>query len=155
MNHDDLLEHIDRERWDVDGLIDDIDALPSSTDDVLEDILREFGSESESNPVPPKQQAPKQQVPFTVIPGGKPKEKTSYQMPKPKIVEAAEKPVEYGATEEIEIPELKVGDRISHKKFGEGEIISVGEDRFSAQFAEGIKTLIKNIVFPNHIVTLI
>ena len=63
MNHDDLLEHIDRERWDVDGLIDDIDALPSSTDDVLEDILREFGSESESNPVPPKQQAPKQQVP--------------------------------------------------------------------------------------------
>ena len=120
-----------------------------------ENMARAQGASTQAAFTMPIASAPKQQVPFTVIPGGKPKEKTSYQMPKPKIVEAAEKPVEYGATEEIEIPELKVGDRISHKKFGEGEIISVGEDRFSAQFAEGIKTLIKNIVFPNHIVTLI
>ena len=38
-------------------------------------------------------------------------------------------------------PEVHVGDVINHNKFGKGTVISLGENKFSVQFAEGTKTL--------------
>lgn len=53
-----------------------------------------------------------------------------------------------------EIPTLKVGDRISHTKFGEGTVIALGDNKFTVQFKEGTKVL-GNIALENGIVTVL
>lgn len=52
-------------------------------------------------------------------------------------------------------PILHAGDKIFHKKFGAGTVIAVNDDKFSAKFDEGAKTLSASIAFKNGIVTLI
>ena len=88
--------------------------------------------------------------------GAKPepaKQPVSYVPRQPVIVSrVAEKPsVKY----ETSTPEVKKGDTIEHKKFGIGTVLSVGDDKFTAQFEQGIKTLSTSMVFANGIVTIV
>ena len=71
---------------------------------------------------------------------------------KPAVSKVAETSI---AQAEKKAPEVYVGDKIFHKKFGNGTVIAVSDDKFSAKFDEGTKTLSADIVFKNGIVTLI
>ncbi|RNF33187.1 ATP-dependent helicase [Paracoccus methylarcula] len=44
--------------------------------------------------------------------------------------------------------QFSVGDRVSHAKFGEGEIIGIAEDTLTVQFAAGFKTIKAAYVIP-------
>lgn len=55
--------------------------------------------------------------------------------------------------EEI-IPEINVGDKLHHNKFGEGVVLSVEDDKFSVQFDMGTK-LLSYLVFKNNIAKII
>ena len=59
------------------------------------------------------------------------------------------------ATEPVPLPELHVGDRIRHKKFGEGTVVSADAERVTVQFQGGTKTLMIKIVFGNGIAEMI
>lgn len=63
----------------------------------------------------------------------------------------------YGEAKSTEPPELHVGDKVHHKKFGEGNIISIDmiADRVTIQFKAGIKTLGIKIAFGNGIVSVV
>lgn len=65
----------------------------------------------------------------------------------------AETMPKYGEKKPVEIPELHSGDKVRHKKFGDGTVISVEDAKFTVQFKEGIKTLGTKIAFENGIVT--
>ena len=54
-----------------------------------------------------------------------------------------------------ELPVLHVGDMIRHKKFGDGKVIYMDGDKFTASFSAGTKTLSAEIVLRNGIVTII
>ena len=68
--------------------------------------------------------------------------KTSYpsyiKSPVMKVAEGADKTKDKNKEA---TPEVHVGDVINHNKFGKGTVISLGENKFSVQFAEGTKTL--------------
>ena len=69
----------------------------------------------------------------------------------------AEPSSEYGKQSAIDeaLPELHVGDKIKHKKFGKGAVVSIGADRVTASFSTGTKTLITETVLRNGIVSIV
>ena len=71
------------------------------------------------------------------------------------IIKAAETPPPYGEKKPSEIPDIHSGDRVHHKKFGDGTIVSIGDGKFTVRFKGGMKTLGTQIVFGNGIVTVI
>ena len=67
----------------------------------------------------------------------------------------AESQAPYGEKKPSEIPEIHAGDKVYHKKFGDGTIISVEDAKFTVQFENGIKTLGTQIAFGNGIVSVV
>ena len=86
--------------------------------------------------------------------------KTEVQPKRPIIVEkniikAAEPIPTYGEKEALEIPDIHVGNKVYHKKFGEGTIVAIKDDKFTVRFKEGTKTLATQTVFKNGMVSVI
>ena len=69
-------------------------------------------------------------------------------------MKVAENSAKQSAQKKPEIPEVHVGDKVNHNKFGKGTVLSLGENKFSVQFDEGVKTL-STIALENGIVKII
>ena len=139
---------------------DDEDVGLFSTVISKEDYEQMAKQQGSSMVAPAPMQAAKVVEPFKVISGGADKPKTKPESNKPtasytipisnaKVAEPVSK------NDKPEVPVVKKGDIIEHKKFGRGTVISVGDDKFTAQFEFGLKALSTSIVFTNGIVTLI
>lgn len=71
---------------------------------------------------------------------------------KPKVADRVAESAQYGSKK---TPVIHIGDRVFHKKFGEGRIIGIEDTRFTAEFSMGTKKLGTDVVFKNGIVKLI
>lgn len=139
---------------------DDEDVGLFSTVISREDYEQMAKQQGSSMVAPAPVAAAKVEEPFRVIKGGADKPKTKPEANKPVTtysipISNAKVAETVPESDKEEVPLVKKGDTIEHKKFGRGTVISVGDDKFTAQFTQGLKTLSTNIVFANRIVWII
>lgn len=118
-----------------------------------EHMASQQGSSMQMPVVPVSEVEPKTFTPATkkeTVP-----KKTAYpSYIKSTTMKVAESAVQQKNPEKPKVPDIHVGDKVNHNKFGKGTVLSLGENKFSVQFDEGVKTL-STIALENGIVKVL